>query len=171
MNIDIPIDEVTSKREQIDRDSERRVNQINGNLYILFLCKANMFRSQIAEAWYNHLSRKNKAISAALISHEGELSWLVTKSSKEFGLDLKKQYSKEVTKKMLKEADIIIIMNENLKESFSKYKNIIKPSARIEIWNIPDIVAKETDKHLYPEFVKTCEIIGDKVKQLIKKYG
>ena len=138
---------------------------------LLFLCKANMFRSQIAEAWYNHLSRKNKATSAALIAHEGELSWLVTKSSKEFGLDLKKQYSKKVTNAMIKKADIIVIMNENLKESFSKYKNIIKPSAIIEIWNISDIVVKDSNKKIYPEFVKACEIIRNKVKQLISKYG
>ncbi len=138
---------------------------------ILFLCKANMFRSQMAQAWYNHLSNKNKAKSGALIGHEGELSWLVTDSSREFGLDLSKQYSKDVNKKMLKEADIIIIMNKTLMPHFDIHRKSLKKNVIIEVWNIEDIVVKNSNKNIYPEFVKTCKLIGEKVKSLISKYG
>ena len=124
----------------------------------------------MAEAWCNLLS-KNKVKSAALIAHEGKLSWLVIDSSKEFGLDLSNHISKDVTKSMIQKADLIIIMNKNLREHFEKYKKLLKKNALVEMWEIQDIVAKDTDNDIYPEFVKTCKIIGEKVKSLVKRYG
>lgn len=64
---------------------------------ILFLCKSNVFRSQMAEAWYRHFSPKNEVNSAALISPQDSMHALVIKAVKEFGLDLSKQYSKRLT--------------------------------------------------------------------------
>ena len=62
---------------------------------------------------------------------------------------------------MIEQTDLIILMNANLKFPFKE-----KP---VEVWDIPDIVAKETDEHLYPDFVKARDIIERKVKDLIKR--
>lgn len=62
-------------------------------------------------------------------------------------------------------------MSKDLKKSLSLYKDRLKPTVKIEYWDIQDVVAKETDEYLYPRFVKSCVTIRDKVKRLIAKYG
>jgi len=137
---------------------------------ILFLCASNIFRSQMAEAWCKKLS-KNFAESAALISNQEKMHPLVIRASKEFELDLSNQYSKILTEDLIRNADIIVLMSKDLKSSFSHYESLLKPAAKIEYWDIADVVAGERDMHLYPKFVKTCAIIRDKVKSLVLKYG
>lgn len=129
---------------------------------VLFLCSANIFRSQMAEVFFNKYSKKNVAESAALIKPQEKMNALVVRAMKEEGLDISKNISKKVTQNMLDHADILILMNPSLKE-------YLKENKPIEVWEIPDIVAKETDEHLYPEFVKARDIIESKVKKLVKR--
>lgn len=124
----------------------------------------------MAEAWYRHFSKKNNADSAALINPQERMHISVVRAIKEFGLDVSKLYSKRLTDNLIGNADIIILMSKDLKKSLSLYEHRLKPTAKIEYWDIPDIVARETDEHLYPKFIAACEIIRDKVKKLIAKY-
>lgn len=129
---------------------------------ILFLCSSNIFRSQIAEAFFNHYTKSNLAESAALIKPQEKMHALVVRAMKEIGIDISKNTSKKVTQDMLDRADLLILMNPTLKE-------YVKEDKLIEIWKIPDVVARETDEHLYPEFCKVRDIIEQKVKDLIKR--
>ena len=83
---------------------------------------------------------------------------LVARAMKEKNIDISKNKSKKVTEEIINEADLIILMSPDLKE-FLKNTN-----KEIETWNIPDIIARETDKHLYPGFIKVRDSIEEKVK-------
>lgn len=128
---------------------------------VLFLCSSNVFRSQIAEAFFNKYSKNSRAESAALIKPQNKMHPFVIKAMKEENIDISKNKSKKVTDKMIDSADLIVLLNPDLKQYFNKNKKTL-------IWDIPDIVAKETDEHLYPEFIKTRNLIKGKIKELIK---
>jgi protein-tyrosine-phosphatase len=135
---------------------------------VLFLCKANIFRSQMAEALFNKYSKNHRAESAALIQPEGKMHALVVRAIKEEEIDITNNISKKCDAKMLKEADVVVVMNSNLEKHFLKLKQNLKPGAIIHIWEIPDIKALETDEHFYPEVVNTRNMIKSRVLNLIK---
>lgn len=129
---------------------------------VLFLCSSNVFRSQMAEAFFNKFSKKHKAISAALIKSHDKMHSLVIRAMKEEKINISKNKSKKLTSRMLKEADLVVLMHPDLKKIFSENK-------KIDIWNIPDIQAIDKDENYYSEFVKARELIKQKVKELIKR--
>ena len=67
---------------------------------ILFICKANAGRSQMANAFFNKLSKKNKSISAGALVNEKEgesLPEFVLKCMEEEGYDLSNEVRKQLT--------------------------------------------------------------------------
>ena len=50
---------------------------------VLFLCSSNIFRSQMAEAFFNEYSKNNTAESAGLIEKQDHMHRLVVKVIKE----------------------------------------------------------------------------------------
>ncbi|MEK6846949.1 MAG: hypothetical protein AABY16_02175 [Nanoarchaeota archaeon] len=132
---------------------------------ILFLCSSNIFRSQMAESFFNKLAKKHKAQSAALIKTQDKMHRLVVRAMSEINIDITKNKSKKVTEDMLKEADIVVLMSKDLNQLLDKSK--LKKGAKVEYWNIPDVIAAETDEQKYHEFLKAREIIKEKVKTLI----
>ena len=115
----------------------------------------------MAEAFFNKYSKQNHAESAALIKPQDKMHALVVRAMEERGINISNNKSKMISKDMVNEADLIVLMSKNLAD----YAKLI--SKRIEIWDIPDVIAKETDEHLYLEFIKTREIIEGKVRELI----
>ncbi len=136
---------------------------------ILFLCKSNVARSQMAEVFFNKYSKVHKAKSAAIIKPQEKMHKLVVRAMAEIGIDISKDISKKVTEKMIDEADVVILMNKNLKKHLKNIRDNLKKNVKVEFWEIPDVVAKETDNHLYQNFVNIREIIMYKVLYLIKK--
>jgi len=136
---------------------------------ILFLCSSNIFRNQMAEAFFNNLSNKHKAKSAALEETQDHMHRLVVKAMAEEGIDISKYISKIATNNLLENADFIIFMNKDLEKYLDNIKPIIKKNIKLEFWDIPDVIAKETDDHLYPKFVKARNIIKSKVIDLINQ--
>ena len=136
---------------------------------ILFLCKSNVFRSQMAEGFFNCYSKKHKAYSAALVSPQDKMHRLIVNAMKEEAIDISNNKSKMVSNEMLIAADIIIFMSKDLQEHLNYIREDAKSDAKIMVWDIPDIHAKETDDHLYPDFIKAKDIIKKKVLELISK--
>ncbi len=126
---------------------------------VLFLCGANIFRSQMAEGFFNTYTKNSRADSAALLAPQEKMHALVVRAMKEKGIDISHQYSKKVTQNMIQTADKVIVMHPNLLLYYQ--------GKTPEVWNITDIVAKETDEHLYPQFQKARNKIETKVKELI----
>ncbi len=88
---------------------------------VLFVCRGNWYRSQIAEAVYNKITNISDAISAGtyvdvpgepgdkIIDHMPEEFFATLESH---GMDLRNKISKKLTPEMLKGADVAVSMVE-----------------------------------------------------------
>lgn len=131
---------------------------------VLFICKANVGRSQIATAFFNQLSKTHTAFSAGTnvnennkplfnqVTKEGELS---VKCMAGAGIDLSKTTRKQLTPEMVKEADKIIVMTE--KENWPEY---LRNSPKVIIWQVEDAKGMSYEFH--------CRI-RDQIKKLVEE--
>jgi len=82
---------------------------------VLFICAANVGRSQIAEGFYNHYRGDRKAISAAAKEDKREKYSFrphpgVTQVMQEKGIDISSQIVKLLTPNMIGRAKIIVML-------------------------------------------------------------
>jgi len=81
---------------------------------VLFICSGNVARSQMAEAYYNHYTNSDNAISAGTLSHIPErykaLPQMIVDLMQEEGIDVSSQKPKLVTKEMVDSIDRLVIM-------------------------------------------------------------
>ncbi len=125
---------------------------------ILFICKHNVFRSKVAEAYFKKINKNKevKAESAGLIKAdifseiEKKLIILQRKTAKEFGIDIE-DGSKSLSIKLLKKQDIIIIVADDVPEYVFNNKFYLKPNLKIIVWKIPDVKGEESDEALIKE--------------------
>lgn len=126
---------------------------------VLFICKYNNGRSQVAEAFFNNLTNKHRAISAAGSSVGKGINALDIKLMKErFDIDLSGQFPKYPTNDLLKSADKIVIVCD-------PEDCILIPKSYVdkaEHWYIPELDGRSVE-----EKVKIMEDIKQKVKELI----
>ncbi len=122
----------------------------------------------MAEAFFNHLAKKrnlpHRAESAALLRDREWVHSHTTKAMKEKGFDLSQKKPKRATKEMIDSADLIILMNSNLKKDFVNVSN--KP---FKAWDISDVQAPNNEEEKYPKFVETRDIVEKKVEELLNK--
>jgi len=140
---------------------------------ILFVCKHNVFRSQVAEEFFNRLNKnKNyKAQSAGLISFKKEdltndKGYKVEKKIvKKFGLKFNGK-SKKINSSVLKKTDILILVANNVHPSLFREE---EPSfnGKVIVWKIPDVKIKEKNKAKVAE--NSIKKIEEKVKDFVKK--
>lgn len=131
---------------------------------VLFLCRGNVARSQIAEAFFRKQSGDNlKAISAGIKLSRGEqrieefgsvVENLIT-ATKEEGIDISKNRCKEVTKEMADEADKIILIVDD-EDPVPDYLTESPKSIR---WDVPDPKGKSL------EFTRK---VRDEIKKRVK---
>lgn len=90
---------------------------------ILFICKGNVGRSQIAEAYYNHFSKSNLAISAGLkqssVYYGRNPFPVIINLMSEDGINIENAFVKKLTKNMVIQVEKIIVLCE--KERCPKY--------------------------------------------------
>lgn len=129
---------------------------------ILFICKYNRFRSQIAEAYFKKINKnKNvKSDSAGIIS-----GIPIAKSVKDIGKKLGfkvKGKPKGINEKLLKEADLIVIVANDVPESLfgTKNKKLVK-------WNIPDVCQADlcSIERVAKMIMKKIEELNGKLKR------
>lgn len=124
---------------------------------VLFICRANVGRSQMAPAFFNKLSKKHKAVGAGthVDNHEGEpLHPFVVQCMSEVSYDLSENTRKQLTPEMVKKADKIIVMTE--KENLPDYVDLSK----VVFWEIDDAKNESLEFHRQ---------IRDQIKSLVKK--
>ena len=138
---------------------------------ILFICKHNVFRSQVAESIFNKLNKNKKytADSAGLIKWDkknlkGDTAYKAErKVSKEKGIKLKKD-SKGLNSSLLKSSDILVIVADDVPASiFKKDKSF---GGKIIVWKIRDVKSKDKGKEKVA--LKSIKFIEKKVKNLVK---
>lgn len=126
-----------------------------------------MGRSQIAEAFFNKLSKKHHATSAGISVGEkhGKLLYdqgtgsgkFILESMSEVGYDLSKNKRKQLTPEMVKKFDkIVVIMAE--KKLLPDY---VKKSPKTIYWDVEDGKDQPYDFHVK---------MRDQIKNLVEKF-
>ena len=139
---------------------------------ILFVCKYNVGRSQIAEAFLNKLSKKHRAVSAGIkvetnFRFKDRYKWpsksikFLMESMANIGYDLSSQETKQLTKEMVKKAGKIIVMCAK-----RILPSLLKSSPKVEYWRIQDGGGKSLKR-----INEIRDQIKKRVEELIKKNG
>lgn len=136
---------------------------------ILFVCKANFARSQIAEIIFNSLSKKHTATSAGTqkcrvtghpLKDFPEHSNLFI-CMDEVGYEIRNNVSKLLTPSKVDKADIVIVMAE--KDTWPDY--LVK-SKKVTYWKIDDL-----DGQSIENFRIGRDAIKKLVEDLVRKIG
>lgn len=83
---------------------------------ILFLCTGNSCRSQMAEAWTNHLRKDAFAAYSAGIAPKG-IDPRAVKVMSEAGINISGQESKDIDSLTIKEFDYVVTLCDNAHEA------------------------------------------------------
>jgi len=125
---------------------------------ILFICKGNSGRSQMAEAFFNSLSKRGKAISAGTNPDKEIHPWTI-QLMREVGIDVTQQKPKLLTDKLIRKADKIIIMDSD------SLKNIPSENlSKLENWQIKKLLGEPIGR-----VREIRDEIKEKIEQLIKE--
>ncbi|MCK4552809.1 low molecular weight phosphatase family protein [Candidatus Pacearchaeota archaeon] len=125
---------------------------------VLFVCKSNVGRSQIAEAFFNKFSKNYKAISAGVDAnvHAGrqikELSQKTPQCMLKEKIDISKKFSKQLTSELINQSDLVVWIapEEKIPKYLDKHKLVL--------WKIKDAGGTSYQNH--------CEV-RDKLKKLV----
>ena len=122
----------------------------------------------MAEAFFNHLNKNMniKAESAALLMPQEKMHKLVARVMAERGIDISRNKSKKVTDEMIKNANRIILMNPDLLGLSEKFQI---PGEKIEVWNVPDVVANENQENL-ERFRRARNLIEEKIRWMVYRF-
>jgi len=139
---------------------------------VLFICNANVGRSQVAEALFNKLSvhesvsagtradeivsRRNPASRSLKDAGSRTISYM-----REEGLDVSEKLRDQLTSKMVQEADRVIVMADG--DSWPDY---LRDSDKVTSWNIPDAVGLSDDAIL-----SINNEVKRRVEELVQEIG
>lgn len=106
-------------------------------MVILFVCQGNVGRSQMAEAFYNHLTKTKDAASAG-ISQTTPKRYMKLPDGligvmKEVGIDMSQNKVKTVTEEMVNQAETIFVMAK--KEACPEF---LVNSKKAVFWDVQD---------------------------------
>ncbi len=104
---------------------------------ILFICHANVGRSQMAEAYYNHLTKSDNGFSAG-ISKEAPLKYPVLPQEiidlmLEEGIDASRQKPKIVTEDMVEQSSKIYVLCKK-----EQCPDFLLNSKKVSFWDVKD---------------------------------
>jgi len=125
---------------------------------ILFLCKANVGRSQIATAFFNRLAQKHHASGAGTnvdLKEGMPLHPFVVKCMAELNFDLSKNTRRQLTPEISSKAEKIIVITD--KENLPDY---LQNSEKLVFWEVADAKDKSYEFH--------CKI-REQIKKLVEK--
>ena len=134
---------------------------------VLFLCKWNAGRSQMAEELFNHYTTKHIGISAGThgITYQNkklkEFAFFVVQVLQEKNIDVSEKIPIQLTPELVQFADKIIVMTER-----ADLPDYVANSDKTIFWKIEDAKGKDYEFH-----TNMREQIDKMVKVLIDEIG
>lgn len=134
---------------------------------VLFICKTNSARSQMAEAYMNQLWGNSYDVKSAGI-FEKRIHPLVLKALSQDGIDISGKTSKTIEQLLMDgtEFDLVIaVCSKKTAELCPAFQN-----APVQIfWDIPDPLEDESVSadNLLDKIIKTREIVKSKIKEMV----
>ena len=138
---------------------------------VLFICKNNQFRSQMAAAIYNKLTGTSNASSAGayvgnLQNPEGEniQQYFVTSDffvlMEEKGMNLRKNVTRKLSPELLKKSDVVVSMAE---EPF--IPEFLRKSKKVIWWKVflPPLATREISEETYKLLSKLIKKLNTKI--------
>ena len=141
---------------------------------VLFICYANVGRSQVAEACFKTLSRHDCDSAGIAVNERISQRKLPSKKLKdnpiqhsvefirrEFGIDVGEKERQQLVPEMIDTAELVIVIAE--KERWPGY---LKEDGKVVFWDIPDPAGQPDDfaDELYRQ-------VQRRVKQLVAEIG
>ena len=132
---------------------------------VLFICKNNQFRSQMAAAIYNKLTRTTNAFSAG--SYVGVSENQDDASIEQFfrtpdffelmeekGMNVRRNRTRKLSPELLAQADIVVSMAE---EPF--IPGFLRDNKKVIWWNVdnPSFATREVSEKTYAQILKLVE--------------
>ena len=141
---------------------------------VLFICFANVARSQIAEACFKTMSRHNCDSAGIAVNDKiakGNLPSKKLKDAptrrsieyirKEFGVDVGEKERQQLIPEMINTADIAVVIAEK-----KKWPNYLKEGGKVMYWDIPDPF-RQTDVFADDVYKQ----VQQRVEQLVAEIG
>jgi arsenate reductase len=124
---------------------------------VLFVCVQNSGRSQIAEAFFNHMAKGKASATSAGTSPAKEVNPDVVKAMEEIGISMQGHYPKQLTFDMFKDVDLVVTMGCGAEG--------VCPATLVQSddWNIEDPKGKSLD-----EIKKIRDEIKSRLAALLK---
>jgi protein-tyrosine-phosphatase len=141
---------------------------------VLFVCYANVGRSQVAQAYFSKLSQHDSDSAGIAVNElivKGNLSGRKLKDiptqrsveyiRREFGVDISEKERQQLMPAKIDNADLVIAIAE--KERWPGY---LKEGGKVVFWDIPDAVG-QADDFAYDVFRQ----VHRRVEQLVEEIG
>lgn len=141
---------------------------------VLFVCYANVGRSQVARACFDTLSKHNSESAGIAVNERIAAMKLPSRKLKdnlnqrsveyvrrEFGLDIAEKERQQLTPEMLDSSDLVIVIAE--KERWPGY---LKEGGKVVFWDIQDAFGM-TDDFAYDVYRQ----VRRRVEQLVAEIG
>jgi arsenate reductase len=124
---------------------------------VLFVCVQNSGRSQMAEAFFNHMAKGKATATSAGTSPAKEVNPDVVKSMEEIGISMQGHYPKQLSFDMFKDMDLVVTMGCGAEG--------VCPATLVQSddWNIEDPKGKSLD-----DIRNIRDEIKEKVASLVK---
>jgi protein-tyrosine-phosphatase len=145
---------------------------------VLFICRSNAERSQIAEALFNGLSKKNRASSAGIaVENEGRSGWppgrVATELMMDLGYDIQKGKRRQLTKKLFDEADMVIVIlsSSEVRKFLPSY---VAESPKTRVWTsmrAPMRIYTSFPPYTYSYHIRMLGDILHRVERLVEGIG
>lgn len=138
---------------------------------VLFICKSNAERSQVAQTLFNALSRKNTAISAGVNVERENYVGLppgrrISELLLDLGYDIRGNVRKQLTQELLEKVDmaVVILSRQEIERYLPDY---MSKSKKVRFWRI-SMSPTNTD---IEERASVVIEIKNRVEDLVKEVG